>query len=398
MHIGKQLAALALILVLSACGSGTAAPTDAGAAAAPKAQAPAITPEREKLLRDLVARANQEGTLDAQVNDTAMPAAETLRNAFRQRFAPYGLNVTVNIGAGQQPAIMANAQAMIAAGSPPQYDVLLGQDAGEILPFLRRGYLQPIADWQELMAAIDPAVADGSVKADERSPDPFTGYGFVFDDRLKIMLFNPDLITRDQLPKTYLDLAEPRYKGQFLVPPWPTSYANGVMVYGKDRWLDALTGIGQNASGVATYGAGAQQILARQVAFQQDNLGGYFTQKALGATVPVDFAWFQDFTSLTSQHYTIPLYSRHPAAATLWTLFMTTDEARAALAPAYVAVNIRNGRLPLDDEMRKSLVDSKTKIVDWFTTAEARAMLDWLDTPEGLEYQEKMTKALSRRG
>ncbi|HEY7065682.1 MAG TPA: extracellular solute-binding protein [Chloroflexota bacterium] len=401
MQSALRLLALASLTLLVACGapaaSSTAPSGEARASAAP-ATAPALTPERDRLLRDLVARANQEGTVDVEVVDTAMPAATALRDAFLGHLAPYGLNVTVNIGAGQQPQILASAQATIAAGGAPQYDALVAQDAGEVLPFLRRGHLQPIEDWQELLAAVDPAVADGTVRPEERSPEPFTGYSLLFDDRLKVMLYNTDLITKDQLPKTYLDLADPRYKGQFLVPPWPTSYANGVLVYGKDKWLDTLAAIGQNAGGVATYGAGAQQILARQVAFQQDNLGDYFTQQALGPNVPVDYALFHDFTSVTSQHYMIPLHAKHPAAAKLFALYMTTDEARAALAPAYTAVNVRSGRLPVDDQVRQAITDSHTKLVDWFSTPEARSLLDWLDTSEGQDYQDRMTKALSRRG
>src|SRR5581483_3609597 len=220
MGIAKQVAALVVLVLVSACGPGGAAnPAAGGAGSAPKAAAPALTPERERLLRDLVARANQEGALEAEVADSAMPAAGAMRDAFLSRFAPFGLNVSVNVGAGQQPTIWNNAQAAIAAGGAPQFDAMLGQDDTEVLPRLKDGMLQPMANWQELLAAIDPLVADGTVKAEDRSPGPLAGYGIHFDDRLKIILFNPEVMPKDQLPKTYLDLADPRYKGKFAVPP-----------------------------------------------------------------------------------------------------------------------------------------------------------------------------------
>ncbi len=401
MHRTSALLGLIALVLLAACrGAPAASPSPVSSVLAPptRAPAPALPAERERLLRDLIARANQEGSLDAEVTDSAMPAAGAIRDAFLNRFAPLGLNITVNIGAGQQPAVWANAQAAIAAGGSPQYDAMLGQDGSEVYPFLKLGYLQPIENWRELLAAIDPAVADGRVKPEERSPDPFAGYGFIFDDRLKIILFNPEVMRKDQLPKTYLDLADPRYKGQFVVPPWATSYDTGILFYGKDRWLEVTERIGQNAAGVATYSAGAQQILARQIAFQQDNLGDYFTQRSLGPNVPVDFAWFSDFTGLNTQYYVVPQRARHPAAATLFVLYMATDEGRAAWAPAYVGINIRSGHLPVDEEIRQSIADSKTKLVDWFSTPEARAQLDWRDTPEGTDYMDRMTKALTRRG
>ena len=45
MKIGKQFAALVVLLLVSACGSGNAAaPSASGAVSAPKATAPALTP------------------------------------------------------------------------------------------------------------------------------------------------------------------------------------------------------------------------------------------------------------------------------------------------------------------------------------------------------------------
>jgi ABC-type Fe3+ transport system substrate-binding protein len=397
--LGRILAVAMLVLVASCGAFTTARPTTGGASAAPaSAQTPALTPERERLLRDLIARANQEGSLEAEIVDSAMPATAAIRDAFVSRFAPLGLNIQVNLGAANQPTVWAAAQAAIASGGVPQYDAMLGRDDSEVLPSLKRGMLQPIENWQELLAAIDPAVADGTVKPEDRSAEPFTGSALVFDDRLKILLYNPEMIAKDQLPKTYLDLADARYKGQFVVPPWATSYSNGAYVYGKDRWLETITAIGQNAAGVATYTAGAQQMLAKQVAFQQANQGEYYTQHALGPNVPVDYAWFTDFTGWASQYYVVPVRAKHPAAATLFALFMTTDQGRAAWAPAYVAINIRGGHLPVDEQTRQAIADSKTKLVDWFGTPEARSMLEWLDTPEGEAYLDRMNRALTRRG
>ena len=399
MRSAKQIVALVVLVLVSACGSGSAAaPAAGGAASAPKAQAPALTPERERLLRDLIARANQEGALEAEVTDSAMPAAGSIKDAFVNRFAPLGLNIAVTISAGQQPQIWANMQAAVAAGGSPTYDAMLGQDDTEILPRLKDGMLQPIDNWQELLAAIDPLVADGTVKPEERSQEPVTGYGMYFDDRLKIILFNPEVMPKDQLPKTYLDMADPRYKGKFAVPPWATTYNMGALIYGKERWIDAVTEIGQNASGVATYAQGAQQMLARQIAFQQDNLGDYFTQKSLGSNVPIDYTWFADYTWRNRQYYVIPQRARHPAAATLFAIYMATDEGRAAWAPAYIAVNIQSGRLPMDEQIRQSIADSKTKVIDYFSTPQGRAIVEWFGTPEGEAYVDRLTKLLSRRG
>src|SRR5205809_1059468 len=82
----------------------------------------------------------------------------------------------------------------IGAGGSPQYEAMVGQDANESLPSIKRGMLQRIDDWQELLAAMDPAVADGTVRLEDRSPEPFAGHGMIFDDRVKIILYNSDMI------------------------------------------------------------------------------------------------------------------------------------------------------------------------------------------------------------
>ena len=73
------------------------------------------------------------------------------------------MNISVNIGAGQQPQIWGNMQTTVAAGGAPAFDAMLGQDDSEVLPRLKDGLLQPMDNWQELTTAPSiPAVADGT--------------------------------------------------------------------------------------------------------------------------------------------------------------------------------------------------------------------------------------------
>src|SRR5712692_2123039 len=101
MSMVGRIVSVATLLLVAACGApATARPATGGGSAAPaSAQAPALTPERERLLRDLIAKANQEGSLEAEIVDSAMPATTAIRDAFVSRFAPLGLNIQVNLGA-----------------------------------------------------------------------------------------------------------------------------------------------------------------------------------------------------------------------------------------------------------------------------------------------------------
>ena len=59
-----------------------------------------------------------------------MPPAGTLRDAFVNRFAPLGLNISVNMAAGQQPQIWADVQTTLADRARRSIDALVGQDGG----------------------------------------------------------------------------------------------------------------------------------------------------------------------------------------------------------------------------------------------------------------------------
>lgn len=344
-------------------------------------------------VKEMIARAQKEGALRAQIISTASPEANKVKQAFLKRF---GLGINVEISFGNESTEFQKAETALKTGGVPAFDVMNGED-GNNLNFINQRFMTKIDSWPALLAEINPQVRAGKVKPEEISPEPFTGFSFLLGNRNKVLLYNTKLVSPDQLPQTYLDLADPKHKGKFAVPPWSSTWEMGRLVYPQDKWLQTVDTIGKNAAGVMTFAASLERILLGDIMYGQSNFEYVWSTKAKDPSAPLGFKIFKDATFMNRVLYAVPLRSRHPAAATLFALWMTTDEARTLLRPAHFQENLEVGQTDMDLQMRESIKASGTKIVNWFSNEEARAQLKWLSTPEGKKYSEAIGRALTQR-
>jgi len=344
-------------------------------------------------LKDLVGRAQKEGALVAHLTSSAAEESGELKAAFLKRF---GLKIKMKISWGNESTEFRKAEIAMRAKGAPQFDVMYGED-GNNLNFINKGLLKKIDHWQALLAEIDPKVRGGKIKPEQVSPEPFMGKSFLFVHRLKVLLYNPRLVSEDQLPQTYADFAKSKNKGIFAVGPWSTPWEMGILVYPKDKWLKVVDGAGANAAGVMHYSRSLERILAGDLSFAPSNSGYYWAIKARDPKAPLGFKFFKDVTFMNRVFYNVPARSRRPAAATLFALWMTTDEARAVLKPTYYAENLEVGGNEVDIKLRKLLKESGSKVVNWFNTAESREKLKWLTSDEGKKYSRAVSRALTQR-
>ena len=132
-----------------------AAPAAKPAAPAPQAAAaPAASPGKQAL-DDLVKRANEEGEVTVTVlgswDQSLIPP---LAEAFKKRFGLTG-NVQIATMAAAQHYPIAIAETR--AGTPPTYDAVQG-DPTETAQLIGAGGIQPIDNWELLLAEINPLV------------------------------------------------------------------------------------------------------------------------------------------------------------------------------------------------------------------------------------------------
>lgn len=346
------------------------------------------------LLADLVARAQREGELNAALVSSAAKTAPRVVAAFKKRF---GLNIDVNLDVtGGESGKFSKLQAALKLGAPPTFDTLQGGDDNSI-EMIEAGFSMRVDNWQELLAQINPLVQSGAVKPEEISPGFFSGYSFMWGNRTKSLLYNPRKLSKSQIPRSRADIANPKYKGMYAVPPWTSAWQYGVLFYDKAKWLKILDQVGMNACCVLRFDASTDRILLGDLAFASSNTYYLWQVKAKDPEAPMAQSWFTDYTAMTQLFYMIPKGSKHPAAATLFALWMTTPEAEQIWQPVAFHPNVVFGTSELDQQARRSLKESGSKLVTWFDNAETRKALQWFGTKEGRAYRTKITKALTQR-
>jgi ABC-type Fe3+ transport system substrate-binding protein len=349
-----------------------------------------------ELLKGLIAQANQEGSVSVETLPVALPASDSVKNAFLQYFKPMGLGIDVQFAAEpSQTTVWANAQDAINRGSAPQFDLLLGNGAAQVYPF--ESITTPIDNWQELLQVVNPDAASGRSKVEDYSPAPFTGQALLFCDYYSVLVYSTQVST-DSLPNKLSDLADPQYKGRYVVAPYSSdSLLKLAVVYGNETALELAQGIGANEAGVESIPAGIQDILARRTDFQVVPLDTLLTEKALNADVPLDYRWFTDITPLEQQFYAVPQNSAHPAAATLFALWATTDAARTSFAPDTIWLNLSTGHTANDEAVMQTLNEAQTEILS-LTSTEGLPTLRFLNTPQGKAYSDALNRALTQGG
>jgi ABC-type Fe3+ transport system substrate-binding protein len=317
-------------------------------------------------------------------------------SAFKKRF---GLDdLEINIAVGGQPQKFAQLKANLSAGVPPALDSLTGSDEN-VADALGSGYVQNIDNWQLLLAEINPLVRSGTVKPEEISPGLYSGSAFIWGNRAKAIVYNPKLISESDLPRTHLDLAEARYKGKFAVPPWIDEWVTGILVYkDKGKWLETLDQVGKNAMGVFHLNRGLQRLLLGEIAFLPANNYHYYMAKKKDSDAPVGISYWSDYTGISKITFVVPKGSRHPAAATLWNLWMTTPESEAIWQPESLYVNISYGQSDFDKKIRANYAKANTTLLSFFDNEETHKALKWLGgTDEGERYRNDIVKAVTQR-
>ncbi len=353
--------------------------------------APRVTPAAA--LTELVAKAKQEGALTVTVSSslTGRPTQQLVA-AFKKRF---GLDIEVTLTPVSDRKSYSKALAAAKIGSVPTYDAIEGPDTNNT-GLVGAGGIQKIDNWETLLAEINPQVRSGKVRLEQLSPGPLKGYGFAYISRIKALLYNPKLISREKLPKTHAELADPKYKGRWTQPPWTSHWNIGPMVFpelGKDKWVDIVRKAGKNAGAVQPESAGVQRMLLGEYAFGLGATHYVFRYRAKDPQAPLAVTYFEDYNPVQTSFYVVRKGARHPAAATLFAMWMGTPEAESIWQPAVFYTQLW-GTSDIDRKVRQLRDQSGAKYVDYLSTKKGLDFLKWFRTEEGRKYKQALSRAI----
>jgi len=345
-------------------------------------------------LSELVSRAKQEGALNASVT-SSMSGRVTpkLAAAFNKRF---GLNLSVTFTAIADTENFPRAIVETKVGTVPAYDAIEGSEINQ-MNLQGVGGLQLVDNWQSLLAEINPLVRDKKVRPEEISSIPLAGYSFEYLSRVKSILYNPRLISLAGLPKTHAELSDPKYRGKWIQPPWTSHWDIGPFVFpelGKEKWLEVIRNAGKNAGAVGTEQQGVERVLLGEFAFALANTYYAFDAKARDAKAPIEITYFKDYNQANGAYYGVRKGARHPAAGTLFSLWMVTPDAESVWQPDLAASQYKWGESDLDKMERQLIREVGANIVELVKTKEGRDFLAWYGTDEGRKYRQGIGKAI----
>ena len=397
MAARRAMAAVALLLAVglgASCGpSAPASPSGPAAAAAP-ATAALVSAAGKARLDDLVAQARREGALDGNIRPGLGPVVPELTDAFKRRF---GLDFDVQLDTlSTENDLYIKQRAAMQTGAPPTLDGLSGPENRNI-EMIEGGFATYVDGWEQLLAEVNPLVASGQVKPEQVSPGPFSGQAFMWATVAKALLYNPNLVAQADLPRTRADLANPKYRGKLATSNFIEAWQIGIRVYPKDEWLNVADQVGQNAAAVLNLPESVNRILLGQLPMADNNEYPYWQAKAKDPQAPIGIHWFADYTQVSSIFSMVPKGARHPAAATLFALWMTTPEAEAIYQRAVPYPNLAYGQSAISQEIRATLKQVGSPALTWYDTPESLETFRWYGTREGQEYAAELTKRLTQR-
>jgi iron(III) transport system substrate-binding protein len=340
-------------------------------------------------MKQLVDGARREGRLTVSlVSSQGAKGGKALGDAFKRRFGLDNMSITIDLSRGSA----GDAHKAIAeheAGITPSFDVRYFVDEAVLLLKEARA-IKRIDNWEMLLKDINPKAYEARNKL---SPAPFDGFGFTFATRTDALLYNPKRISEKDLPKTRIEYGHAKYKGMYSLPPWITTAMFGILKYDKSEWLDTVRSWGRNKGHMLTFAAGIERLLLGELSFLYANAYYYFEQKALDPNAPIGLSFFQDITNLHRAMNVVLEGTRHPNAASLFTLWSTSEEASLLFQEhaSHPNIYLGTGRISHGElsELQKRRIDPIT----WFDSPKNLSAFLWYETAEGKSYGQALDRA-----
>ena len=343
--IAAGLAALALVAVLAACGSDptptprpTATPVPQ-ATPTPAPQATATpTPEPMAMYSDelqaILDAAEAEGKVNIRTSGMSSTEREILAAGFEERFGfPVEIEVFEQHPSQYSTVLAQEAEAgkvqsdMTRGGSSPHQAGVINAGGSQEMDF---SILAPLFDeagqarLQELNDAVDPSIAV-SCLADTASP-----YAIVF---------NPNLISKGDVPTTWDGLTDSKYKGVIGMMAGGFPFGTLALNWGEDRILQFARDTKENEVQVISGGSNGvtEAVITGEASIGVASISTTLEKKDAGA--PLDFVLPSDVNVLFLLN-TCVLDGPNPNMAQLFVTWYAVEGRTLASGPPTYTFNM----------------------------------------------------------
>jgi iron(III) transport system substrate-binding protein len=346
-----------------------------------------------RALQQLIEGARKEGQVNLfLVSSLSERGARDLNQAFNKRF---GLNVKFNSTLGDATRQFSQTIQELKIGLPPSFDSMYVSETF-VFQMLAESGVERIDGWEEILKEISP---EAYQVRDKVSPLDLSGYAFAWGTRAKVMNYNTESIAEKDLPKTRVEMGDPKYAGMYFMPPFITDTEYGILVYPKDKWLDVVRTWGKSKPAILAYEAGLQRMFLGEFKFAQSNDYYMFKYKSRDPKTPIGLAFFNDLTPLTYAWHVVRKGAKNPNAAKLFALWATSPEANRVFENLdYSATGnllLKSGAM--SRQVSQALDKRNIKLSSWWDSKKNQDLLRWYATEEGRAYSRELSAAQTGR-
>ena len=266
-------------------------------------------------LTALVAAAAKEGTLDLAVGDSfgGPGGAQIIQERINKR---YHINLAIHYApiSGGVPFVLQLVQE-IRAGQTASSDVMFTATNSTVIP-----YVQQI-DWRKYV----PGVPESAMIYNKHAVKVLA--------TVNAFAYNTKLVPADQVPKSFADLLNPRWKGQIASSPYQGSFLNYIgspSVFGHQGMLDYVKKFAQQVNGLMTC-SGIDRVVSGEFAIFGLDCGDHEVRLRQRKGIPIASIYPKEGTALNYISPAVPNTAAHPNAARLFIAFLLTREGQDIL-------------------------------------------------------------------
>ena len=344
----------------------------------------------EERLQALIDGAREEGELNVYViSALGQEGSRAIEAAFNE---PFGLSIKLNADTDESEAL-SQALIEIELGSEATHDIMWQSGYEDAVELNAAGGVACIDNWESILEAMSP---EAYAVRDQVSYLAIEGCGFKWGDWIRVMIYNKDLISLDDLPKTHQDVGKAEYAGNYTTTPFNSHIRMLVLKYEEAEVIDIARAWGAGGGDYLFTGAAIPRLEVGEYKF---HVGAGAQKEALfAAGSPLAVAFFEDVTQFIDVYYTPRANAKNPNAAALFALWATTPEANLVWEEYGTATNLSLGTGPFSQKYAQQVQDAGIELISWFGTEEFAAKKDYVDnTDEGKAFKEAMDNAYRGR-
>lgn len=369
------VAVLASLLLGLACGpGGSSAPAGAAKPGAPAQPAAGSAPQSDAAYRQqVIDAARAEGVVNAAIQTTY--TAETIQQLEAALEREYGVKIKINFTpVGNYAQRGAELLSEVAANVTPSYDLYQASETTQ-QQFVRADAVEKV-NWTPLLQAGTPA---GMVSSSGAAM-------VVYTDHFGLM-YDPNVVPDSEAPRSLKDLANPRWRGRFMMFGTPTSYLPHVLTLGREQALAAMKAAVQNSAGTDTLPGQFTRYTSKE--YPMIMVTGSFFLTAQLRGIPARFTPL-DVSTNSDHQVAVAARAAHPNAAKLLAALLAGPEGQR-ISFESVGVGSRYYEGSVDDKLEQ---EARAAGFPSFSYVASPDALAFALSPDGEELGREMDRIL----